>query len=231
MKVFEIIAKVYLLKDILFEDVQTKIFKFMDTVLARTDETLKFHNSNEYKNYCFNSFYPLEKDGVYKEDSIYTITIRTVNKDLALYFKNKLPNVYTNEIKGLKTEMKIISNRKIEKIYAMTPLIIKNDDGYWKNLISKDEFERRIRENLIKKHNDLKNEKMCEEFKLYSSISFDNNKPIPRKYKGKILLGDKITLEIADDEVSQEIAYMALGTGIGEMNARGFGFLGYRWKR
>ena len=101
MKVFEILAKVYLLKDILFEDVQTKIFKFIDTALARTDETLKFHNSNEYKNYCFNSFYPLEKDGIYKEDGIYTITIRTVNKELALYFKNKLSNVYTKIVVAL----------------------------------------------------------------------------------------------------------------------------------
>ena len=63
----------------------------------------------------------------------------------------------------------------------MTPLIIKNDNGYWRNLFSKDEFERRIRENLIKKHNDFNNEKMDESFQLYSVINFDNSKPIPRK--------------------------------------------------
>jgi len=28
---------------------------------------------------------------------------------------------------------------------------------------------------------------------------------------------------------AQELAYMAIGTGIGEMNARGQGFVNFRW--
>ena len=43
------------------------------------------------------------------------------------------------------------------------------------------------------------------------------------------LLGDKLQLTVADDEVSQRIAYMTLGTGIGENNGRGMGFVNFRW--
>lgn len=38
-----------------------------------------------------------------------------------------------------------------------------------------------------------------------------------------------MSLDILEDEASQYMAYLALGVGMGEMNARGFGFMGYRW--
>lgn len=229
LKVFEILLKVYLLKDIEVSETQNRILKLIDNTLGKTEEALKFHNKNDFKNYCFNSFYPLEKDGIYKEGSIYTITIRTVDKALATYFNNRLTYSYTPYIKALTSQMKTIPIKKIKKIYSITPMIIKNDEGYWKNLIDVSEFERRIKENLIKKHNNILNDKMDENFILYESIEFKNRVPISIPYKDRKLLGDKISLEIPADDISQEIAYMALGTGIGEMNARGLGFMGYRW--
>jgi len=229
MKVFEILLKVYLLEDIELNDSQNKISKLIDKTLGQDERTLELHNKNDFKNYCFNSFYPLEKDGIYKEGNIYTITIRTVDKYLATYLNNKLANVYTYSIKGLKAELKIIPVKKLKKIYSITPLVIKNDNGYWKNLISIEEFERRLKENLIKKHNNIFQERINEDFKLYASIELTNNKPIGISYKDKTLLGDKISIDILEDEISQHSAYMALGTGMGEMNARGFGFMGYRW--
>ena len=49
------------------------------------------------------------------------------------------------------------------------------------------------------------------------------------KFKDITFLGDKIRLSISDNKTAQELAYMALGTGIGEINSRGAGFLGWRW--
>ncbi|GEA30789.1 CRISPR-associated endoribonuclease Cas6 [Clostridium diolis] len=229
MKVFEILLKVYLLEDIELNDSQNKILKLIDKTLGQDERTLELHNKNDFKNYCFNSFYPLEKDGIYKEGNIYTITIRTVDKYLATYLNNKLANSYTYSIKGLKADLRIIPIKKLKKIYSITPLVIKNDDGYWKNLISFEDFERRLKENLIKKHNNIFQEKINEDFKLYDSIELKNNKPIGTPYKDKTLLGDKISIDISEDDISQDLAYMALGVGMGEMNARGFGFMGYRW--
>ena len=49
------------------------------------------------------------------------------------------------------------------------------------------------------------------------------------EYKGIHLLGDKVNLKISDDVRAQELAYVLLGTGIGTMNARGYGYCNYRW--
>lgn len=38
----------------------------------------------------------------------------------------------------------------IVELYALTPVIMKSDEGYWKNKISLDEYERLLKENLIK---------------------------------------------------------------------------------
>lgn len=106
---------------------------------------------------------------------------------------------------------------------------MKDKNGYWKGNLSLQEYEKRIIENLIKKYNYFMNSKINENFQLYDSISFKNKRPIPSNYKNVTLLGDKISLNISQEALAQEIAYMSLGTGVLEMNARGYGFVNYRW--
>ena len=229
MKVFEIKLKVYLLQDIMFENIQSEISSFIDGALGKNAELKKFHERNEFKNYCFDGLYPIEKNKVYSSDNIYTITLRTINKDLADFFVNKLVNEYRKTIKGLTCEIRIIPKKIIEKIYSITPAIMKDKNGYWKGNLSLQEYEKRIIENLIKKYNYFMNSKINENFQLYDSISFKNKRPIPSNYKNVTLLGDKISLNISQEALAQEIAYMSLGTGVLEMNARGYGFVNYRW--
>lgn len=94
--------------------------------------------------------------------------------------------------------------------------------------MSLDEYERLLKENLIKKYNEFTNQKINEDFELYTYIKFINRKPIANLYKEKIkLLGDKISIKIADNNMAQELAYFALGTGLGTTNARGFGYCNY----
>ena len=78
MDIFEIKLKVYLTNNILEKDSLAEIANLVDTCLMRSEEYSKYHDENVYKLYTFNSFYPLEKDGVYKEGKIYTIIIRTI---------------------------------------------------------------------------------------------------------------------------------------------------------
>ena len=117
----------------------------------------------------------------------------------------------------------------ISEIYTLTPVIIKTDKGYWRDQISINEFERLLVENLIKKYNQYTGEKIDEDFQLYTSLTFMNRKPVKVEYKGIHLLGDKVNLKISDDVRAQELAYVLLGTGIGTMNARGYGYCNYRW--
>ena len=60
-------------------------------------------------------------------------------------------------------------------------------------------------------------------------LEFLNEGPIVMEYKNVKLLGDKVRLQIADNDSAQKLAYMSLGTGLLEMNSRGAGFVNYRW--
>lgn len=229
MRVFEISILVFLIKDIDSRKSFSKIGRFIDSGLVKKTELSEFHNKNIYKNYCFCSFYPLEKDKVYKSGNNYTIRIRTVDYELAKFFNQELVNCFNQDIKALTSTIKILPQNHIDKIYSITPMVLKTNEGYWKSKISLEDFERRLKENLIKKYNLLMDTKINEDFQLYTFIEFTNRKPVVLDYKEKKILGDKITIHISDNEIAQKLAYMSLGTGVLEMNARGAGYVNAKW--
>ena len=67
-------------------------------------------------------------------------------------------------------------------------------------------IQRRLTENLIKKYNNFTEKQIDEEVELYNGILIKNKKPISIKYKGISLLGDKVSLKIADDKLSQQVS-------------------------
>ncbi|TCS75232.1 CRISPR-associated endoribonuclease Cas6 [Muricomes intestini] len=231
LDVYELKLKVYLLKDIANKDALNQISKFIDEALSENGHFLRLHQRNCYKNYTFCSFWPLEKDGVYKSDTIYTVVLRTIDTNLAIYFEKKLKDHFNDTIKGLNCETKIIPKHLIETIYSLTPVLLKDDRGYWKRYLSISEFEERVKVNLIKKYNVFSGEKVNEDFQLYSTIRFLNRCPIKVPYKDIHLLGDKLELQVAENPQAQELIYMSLGTGLLESNARGYGFVNYNWTR
>lgn len=229
MQIIQIRVKLLIKEDIQLSEIQSRVCGLIDYSFSKKEELLKLHNTNKYKFYCFDFPYPIEKNQIYKKGKVYTLTIRTLDSDLAGFFSNSLLHIQTYFIKALSSEIKIIYKRPIEKIYSLTPAIIKNDSGYWRDSMSIDDYERRLKENLIKKYNDITGEKMDEDFELFNKIELKNRKPISVRYKNIKLLGDKVNLYISDDKRAQELAYMALGSGIMEMNSRGCGFVNYKF--
>lgn len=227
--VYEVKIKLFLLKNIAAENSSSVISSFIDHSLAKDKEFLDYHNKNAFKLYTFNSLYPICEDKIYKKDNIYTLIIRTTSSKLANFFYEKLVNEYDENIKALNAEVRVIPRRLIEKVYSITPVIVKTDSGYWKDNLSFEEFENRLKINLIKKYNQLMNTKINEDFPLYTSIEITNKKPIAIPYKNIKLLGDKVTLHVESNKMAQELTYMALGTGILEMNSRGLGFVNYKF--
>lgn len=226
MEVFEIALKVFLLKDIDKAEIQEKITSFLDGTLSEDKEMLLLHNDNKrYKLYSYGGLQPVERGGIYHAEMIYSITIRTVESTLAKFFFTFLPKYQTDYMKGLVTDIRIIRRQRLERIYTLTPLVIKNEEGYWRDCLSFEEYEQRIKINLIKKYRQFSEQNITDDFIFYTAIQTDNRKPISVNYKNIKLLGDKLTLYIADDEISQEMAYFALGAGLGEMQSRGFGFI------
>lgn len=230
MTVYEIKLKVYMLKDIPVDKIQIKTAALLDRGFLTSAKWKQFHEENVYKGYCMNHAYPLEKDKIYKKDKIYTITIRTVDSNLVKYFNEVCVNQFTKDMKGLTAQIRILPKKHLECIYTLTPVVFKDaQKGYWRTHMSLEQFEMQLKMNLYKKWNYFEKTKVIEDFPIYTMIEFFNQIPIKIEYKNTNLLGDKIKLWIADDEMSQNLAYMSLGTGIGNMNSRSMGFVNYRW--
>ena len=102
--------------------------------------------------------------------------IRSVEQDLIQYFLSRLSFYETNEIEALGGEVRIISNKLIKRIYCITPIIVKNDEkGYWKNYMSLEEFEKRIKDkSKWKKYKLFVDENLDENFMIYDCIEFKN---------------------------------------------------------
>ena len=229
MLVYSIRLKIFFLCDVPLNKIQKKITNFLDKGFAENEELLERHEENTFKGYVFDFPYPSEPGKVYRKGKIYTLTVRTIEPTMARYFSEVCVNTYTNEIKGLTVEMRILPKKFIQTLYTLTPAILKDEKGYWRKHMSLSEFEERMKVNLIKKWNHFTGEKLNEDFQFYTMLEFLNQGPIVMEYKNVKLLGDKVRLQIADNDNAQKLAYMSLGTGLLEMNSRGAGFVNYRW--
>lgn len=225
MKVYEAKIRVYTLKDIKLEDSTECIAKFIDSCLSQEEIFKDYHNAKVYKCYTFDNLLPFDKTKVYRKNSIYSFRIRSVDIEFIKFIKLYMENFYNDWMKTLQIKVKVIPQKPIKNIYSINPVLIKNDNGYWKYNMSFEEFEKRITDNLIKKYNHFNNSKISEDFDLYNSIKFINSKPVPIKYKNMTLRGDKLDIELSLEERAQELAYFSLGVGLGENNSRGCGFV------
>lgn len=227
MKVYEISIETYTKKSLNRLSLQEKISKLISGYLAQDEKWLAYHQSKDYKSYSFDSLYPLSKD-IYQKGGIYKFRIRTIDPGLANYLLDGFEDYQDDNFKNLTINVRELKKRPIEKLYSITPVILKNDFGYW----GKDKdirfFEKRITENLFKKYKYFLKEDL-EEFSFYTNLVFKNDKPIAVETKDISLLGDKVELYIKGDKVSQDLAYLALATTFSENNALGCGFLGYRY--
>lgn len=227
IQVWKLELKVYLLKNINQKDCLTKITYFIDSVLKTDEKFLKYHNKRIPKGYVFNSFYPLEKEE-YLAGKIYTVQIRTVNEELKDFLMKNLHNNYTKEIKGLTISERKIEYRYIDRLFSVTPIILKTENGYWRGNMDVDNFLDRLKINLIKKYNQFYEEKLDETENIFEKIEFRNNVPIKCSYKNINLLGDKVILTIAKNPTAQKLAFLSLGAGLSEMASRGYSYVNPR---
>ncbi|KNZ42384.1 CRISPR-associated endoribonuclease Cas6 [Acetobacterium bakii] len=229
MKIYSYSIKVYVLQNIHHTMLMQKICELIDFSFTSDQNWLKWHESNQVKNYTFSGLIPLEQSKIYGEGKIYSFTLRTVNEELGRLFMTNLQNSYSPFLKVLTIKPTILPLVHLSKIYTITPCVLKSDQGYWRTNMHLAKFEQRLTENLIKKFNIITNTKMEEDFQFFSLIKFDNHKPIATQYKNIKLLGDKITLMVEPNPSAQKLAYTALGCGLLEAGSRGFGFCGYKF--
>lgn len=227
MEFWEAIVTVMLKKDIYFEDCGYIIGKNINKSMLLDKELKEVHPKKQYKNYVFNSFYPIERDKYYKEDRLYIFRIRGLDEKFIDKIENCLCNLKSEDFNIISTSKKEIKKKIIKELYTQTPLIVTVDDRPWlQNGGDLDLFKRRLEDNLEKKYKSFFNEDIDVKGKFIKSIEFKNRKPMHYNYKKGIkLLANKVSIQIEDNEEAQKVAFLARAIGLGEKNSSiGAGF-------
>lgn len=209
-------------KDIKNEEAYEKISKLIANAMLKDEGLKQTHEKNEYKNYVFCNLYPVQKSGIYTAGSMYTFDIRFINLSIAMKMKQFLSLIQNEDFKIVMSNLETNSQRKIKKLITLTPAVITTDKGDYKIDNNIQLVKERILANTQKKYNQIYNEKV--EVDFINEIKQTNQKPIKIPYKNIYMLGNKFEITIKEDEMSQNLAYLALSIGLLEKNSIGLGF-------
>lgn len=230
IKVYELIVKTYCLKPISDSKALEKISSLIDKAFLNSEDMCKYHNSREYKFYSHDTFAPWTSSGV-SVGEIRSFKIRTVDFKLKNYLMTNLLELSTDSLLVLYVTDKVIPKGELSQIESVTPIIIKTEVGYWRNNYDEEFFIDRITANLIKKYNAFTGKNIpLAGIELFNKITLKKSH-IKRSYKNITLFGDRYVFYLKDDELSQDIGYFALGSGVAEMCPRGFAFMQYQYKK
>lgn len=208
-----------LLQDVYFTEANALIAQTINKSLYMDNELAEKHAKNEYKNYCFNSLYPLENDKTYKRGRIYIFRIRSLEESFAVKLKFLLPKVQSDFIKLIAIEQKTIKKKHIVELYTVTPALVTVDNKHW---LPQDDFillQERFQMNLEKKYKTYFGEALIIKQSFIQHIEILNHKPMSFSYKNTKLLGNKFRIIPNDDVISQNLAFIAEATGIGEKSS------------
>ena len=230
MLVFELPLQIGFLVSVSAGEVSEQTAQLLDRVLQERKGEPDGQGSPIFCPYTFDQPYPLEAEHIYMAGKIYTVRIRTISQELAEFFIRRLPGQGNGCLQLLGGELRLIPRYVLERVHTLTPVVVKTKQGYWRNQMCVDEFEERLRANLIRKYSFFQHKRLSGDFPLFRRLEFMNRKPVRVAQNDIALLGDKVCLTAAGNDTAQELLYMALGTGVGENNARGCGFLGYRFR-
>lgn len=90
MQYYNLKVLVSLKQDIKSEETYEQISKLISNTMLKDEKLKQMHEENMYKNYVFCNLYPIEKDGIYKKEHIYTFDIRFINLQNAMKIKQLL---------------------------------------------------------------------------------------------------------------------------------------------
>lgn len=227
MHVYQLQVKLIALRDLPANMIQSKLAYFIDSALLKDADWAEFHKKYSHKNYCFDGLYRELSD--VKENELHTLQIRTVNLELATYLLDVLAVHRTDDFQGLKTDITEPRNGLIEVLHTVTPVVWMTEQGYWRGHCSFDEFKQVLCDRLIRVYNSLYKDQIPTNYEFFDMLEFYNDKPIATHYKNVTFLGDKITLYIKPDKISQRLARLAMGIGLFEKTSRGYGYVIAHW--
>ncbi|GAA0182532.1 CRISPR-associated endoribonuclease Cas6 [Clostridium sediminicola] len=225
MKYIELTTTVMLKRQIYFADSGYIIGKNINKLMLLDKELKELHPKKDYKNYVFNNFFPLEKDKFYKKNKLYIFRIRGLNLEFMQKVYSCLQILDSDDFEVISVAKNEIEQKCIKELYTVTPMIVTEDNKPWLQNDDLELFISRIEANLEKKYKSFFNEDIDIKGRFIKSLSFKNRVPMYFNYKGIKLLGNKVSIQIQNNEEAQKIAFLATAVGIGEKNSSvGAGF-------
>ncbi|SFA71851.1 CRISPR-associated endoribonuclease Cas6 [Clostridium frigidicarnis] len=219
MNFVELTVTVLLSNDIYFSNSGYIIGKNINKSMLLSDRLKELHPKKEYKNYVFNSFYPLEKEKTYKKDKLYIFKIRGLDKELMKEMQECLKKLKSNDFNIISVAENEVYQEFIKDLYTVNPVIVTVDNKPWLQGDNLELFKNRLEDNLEKKYKSFFNKEINIKDKFIKNIEFKNRMPMGFNYKGIKLLGNKVRIEIQDNELAQDIAFLAMAIGLGEKNS------------
>jgi CRISPR-associated endoribonuclease Cas6 len=241
MKYFELKCLAFIKKNIELKESFDILSSYINFSLTKDEELKKLHEEKNFKNYCFGNFYPIEKDKVYKAGKTYEFIIRSLDEEfiykLQKYLRENINNSYLQVLQTTKKEVKQFF---ISELYTVTPTIttVKDENGksiFW--TVDRDgdilKLQKQLQDNLLKKYENFYNEKLEPTQNFIQLLEIKNQKPQSIYFTKKSdekqikvrLFGNKFKIVPNEDEVSQKLAFIVLGCGLGEKQSYGGGFV------
>ena len=230
MKYFEMSCTVYLHTDMHYRDMYEKLSQFINEAFNDKGELSKKHFENSYKFYSFDLLYnpsiqPI--DGKYPKENSYKFRIRAMDSGLLEQLKIRFAEVKNQNFTYIGSEHRTVKQFFVQHIDSVTPVIVSVENGlYW--TMEKDgdilKLQRQLHDNLEKKYQSFYGEKLEPMQNFIQLIEIKNHKPQTINYKNIRFFGNKFRIVPHEDEVSQKLAFLALGCGLGEKNSVGGGF-------
>ncbi len=230
MKYFELTCTAYLKDNITFTESFEIISKYISYSMAQDDKLKTIHKSKGFKYYTFGGFLPIEKEKIYSKSSTYKFTIRSIDKSfmdtLSIELRKNINNPYFLIVE---TNKKIVKQFFVTELYSATPVISTMPNGrFWMKEDDLMLLYEQLQNNLERKYQGFYNEKIESSQNFIQLLELKNNRSqsiqITKNSKKTRLFGNKFKIVPYEDEVSQKLAFLALGCGLGEKNSFGGGF-------
>lgn len=226
MHYIELTFSIYLLMDIKFQESFQIIGQNINQSMLLDSQLSCFHHENKFKNYIFCSFYPVEKDKLYKAGRVYLFKLRTIDDVFAEKISSLLRKNKSNGFKVISVEKKKVEKHIITELFSITPVIITTDNN--NNWVHGNDFkllQRRLQDNLEKKYNNFYEDKLSAKGNFIERIEILNRMPISIIYKSTHFLGNKFKIYINENDDYQKMAFIAEAIGLGEKGSSvGSGF-------
>ena len=239
MKILKLKYKAYLKTNIELKSSFNILSKYLNYSIYQNE--IYKNKDTSIKNYCFGNFYPTESDKIYKKNNVYEFVIRSIDEEFIDELEKAIIlNMNNSFLIVLSAVKKEIDQFFIRELYSATTVIVsqkKDDTGrqlYWSLDYNGDMeiLQNQLQKNLEKKLKLFYPDDMDVSNNFIDEIEIKNIKPQSiyfktiRNQKEKLvrLIGNKFKIVPKKDDLSQKLAFLSLGVGLGEKSSFGGGF-------